>query len=134
DFGNLPIVVYAETDLAAGEEARLEAMAESVIIKDGTSPERLLDQTALFLHRVEAHLPDSKKRMLRQIHETDFVLAGKTVLIVDDDPRNVYALTAILEHHKMQVLYAETGPEGIEILKRTPEIDLVLMDIMMPGM
>jgi hypothetical protein len=130
----VPIVVYAGSDLTADEEARLEAMAQSVIIKDGTSAERLLDQTALFLHRVEANLPDSKKRMLQQIHETDFVLAGKTVLIVDDDPRNVYALTAILEHHKMQVLYAENGPEGIEILKSTPTIDLVLMDIMMPGM
>jgi len=72
--------------------------------------------------------------MLQQIHETDFVLAGKTVLIVDDDSRNVYALTAILEHHKIQVLYAENGPEGIELLKRSPGIDLVLMDIMMPGM
>jgi CheY-like chemotaxis protein/signal transduction histidine kinase len=133
-FGNVPIVVYAGADLAAHEEARLDAIAQSVIIKDGTSAERLLDQTALFLHRVEADLPESKKRMLQQIHETDFVLSSKTVLIVDDDPRNVYALTAILEHHKMQVLYAENGPEGIEILKQRPGIDLVLMDIMMPGM
>ena len=86
------------------------------------------------MHRVEANLPEAKKRILRQIHETDPVLANRKVLIVDDDLRNIFALTSMLETHGMQVLYAENGQAGIDILQKTPDIDLVLMDIMMPGM
>ena len=94
----------------------------------------MLDETALFLHRVEANLPEAKKRMLRQIHETDPVLANRKVLIVDDDIRNIFALTSALEHHQMQVLRAENGKAGIDVLRATPDIDIVLMDIMMPEM
>ncbi len=83
---------------------------------------------------MEANLPESKRRILRQIHETDPVLNHRKVLIVDDDLRNIFALTSMLEHHGMQVLYAENGQGGIDILEKTPDVDLVLMDIMMPGM
>jgi len=87
-----------------------------------------------FLHRVETDLPEAKKRILRQIHETDPVLANRKVLIVDDDLRNIFALTSMLELHRMQVLYAENGRDGIELLQRTPDVDIILMDIMMPEM
>jgi CheY-like chemotaxis protein len=130
----LPIVVYTGKELTQDEEVKLKTLADTVIIKDAKSPERLLDETALFLHRVEANLPEPKKRMLQQIHQTDAVLAGRKVLIVDDDLRNIFALTAILERRKMQVLYAEDGRAGIEVLQKTPDIDTVLMDIMMPVM
>jgi len=134
ELRNLPIILYTGKDLTPEEEAELRCLAEGAVIKDVKSPERLLDETALFLHRVEANLPEAKKRILRQIHETDPVLANRKVLIVDDDLRNIFALTSMLETHGMQVLYAENGQAGIDILQKTPDIDLVLMDIMMPGM
>ncbi len=134
ELRNLPIILYTGKDLTPEEEAELRCLAEGTVIKDVKSPERLLDETALFLHRVEANLPEAKKRILRQIHETDPVLANRKVLIVDDDLRNIFALTSMLETHGMQVLYAENGQAGIDILQKTPDIDLVLMDIMMPGM
>ena len=98
------------------------------------SPERLLDETALFLHRVESNLPAPKRQMLEQLHQHDPALAGKKVLIVDDDIRNIFALTSVLEQHEMEVLYAENGRDGIEMLEETPDIDVVLMDMMMPEM
>ncbi|HET7712101.1 MAG TPA: response regulator, partial [Thermoanaerobaculia bacterium] len=131
---DIPIVVYTGRDLSRKEETELKRMAEAIIVKDVSSPDRLLDETALFLHRVEANLPEHKRQMLEQLHESDPVLAGKTALIVDDDMRNIYALTSLLERHKMKVLYAESGKEGIEVLRRTHGIDVVLMDIMMPEM
>src|SRR5204863_329061 len=94
----------------------------------------LLDETALFLHRVESNLPEHKRQILEQLHESDPVLAGKRALIVDDDMRNIYALTSLLERHKMEVLYAESGAEGIDVLTRHPDVDVVLMDVMMPEM
>jgi signal transduction histidine kinase/CheY-like chemotaxis protein/HAMP domain-containing protein len=134
ELRNLPIVIYTGKDLTPEEDAQLKFLAEGTVIKDCKSPEHLLDETCLFLHRVEANLPESKRRILRQIHETDPVLANRKVLIVDDDLRNIFALTSMLEHHGMRVLYAENGQAGIDILEKTPDIDLVLMDIMMPGM
>ncbi|HEX9160315.1 MAG TPA: response regulator, partial [Thermoanaerobaculia bacterium] len=132
---DIPIVVYTGRELSRKEETELKRIAEAIIVKDVSSPDRLLDETALFLHRVEANLPEHKRQMLEQLHESDPVLAGKTALIVDDDMRNIYALTSLLERHKMKVLYAESGAEGIEALrKHTGEIDVVLMDIMMPEM
>ncbi|MGH7138030.1 MAG: response regulator, partial [Pirellulales bacterium] len=133
-FSDLPIVVYTGVELSAEEEARLKALSKCVIIKDAQSPGRLLAETALFLHRVEANLPEAKKKLLQQIHATDSVLAERKVLIVDDDLRNVYALTAVLERHMMRVLYAENGRDGIDALERNPDVDVVLMDIMMPEM
>ena len=130
----LPIVVYAAEDLVRDQAPRLEELAESVIIKGEKSPERLLDETALFLHRVEANLPESKRRILRQVRGSDPILAGRKVLIVDDDARNLFALTGLLERQKMQVLVAENGQEAIAVLDQDPGVELVLMDIMMPEM
>jgi HAMP domain-containing protein/CheY-like chemotaxis protein/signal transduction histidine kinase len=134
EIDDIPIVVYTGRELTKREETELKRMAEAIIVKDARSPERLLDETALFLHRVEANLPEEKRHILEQLHESDPVLAGKKALIVDDDMRNIYALTSLLERHKMNVLYAESGADGIEQLKKNPDIDVVLMDVMMPEM
>jgi hypothetical protein len=131
---DIPIVVYTGRELTKKEETELKRIAEAIIVKDVRSPERLLDETALFLHRVETNLPEGKRQILEQLHESDPVLAGKKALIVDDDMRNIYALTSLLERHKMNVVYAESGAEGIDVLRNTPSIDVVLMDVMMPEM
>lgn len=130
----VPIIVYTGKELSKEEETRLKSMAETIVIKDVKSPERLLAETALFLHRVEDNLPEKKKRMLQQAHQIEPVLAGKKVLIVDDDQRNIFAVTSVLEKQKMEVVYAETGRDGIQTLKDTPGINVVLMDVMMPDM
>jgi CheY-like chemotaxis protein len=130
----LPIVVFTGKELTAEEETRLHKIAKSIIIKGVQSPERLLDETALFLHRVVTNLPPAKQRMLERLHDTDEALANKKVLVVDDDVRNIFALTGLLERHSMQVLSASNGREAINLLEQTPEISLVLMDIMMPEM
>jgi CheY-like chemotaxis protein len=109
-------------------------VAETIIIKDADSLERLVDETALFLHRDVANLNDSQKNMMKRVNVTDPRLEGKKVLVVDDDIRNIFALTSALERQKMQVVYAENGRDGIEMLKKTHGIDGVLMDIMMPEM
>ena len=109
-------------------------MAKSIVLKGVQSPERLLDETALFLHRVVAELPEPKQRMLERLHETDEALAGKRVLVVDDDVRNIFALSSVLERHGMHVVSATTGQEAIDLMERTPDLALVLMDIMMPEM
>jgi CheY-like chemotaxis protein len=131
---DLPIVVYTGRELSRKEENELKRMTDAIIVKDVRSPDRLLDETALFLHRVEENLPEQKRRMLEQLHESDPVLVGKKALIVDDDMRNIYALTSLLERHKMNVIYAESGAEGIDLLRNTPDVDVVLMDVMMPEM
>jgi CheY-like chemotaxis protein len=133
-FKDVPIVVYTGKELTAEERAKLDRLAETVIVKDVRSPERLLDETTLFLHRVEANLPEQKKRMLRQIRESDTVLSGRKVLLVDDDVRGTFALANLLEHHRMEVVYADNGKKAIDALGETPDIDLVLMDMMMPEM
>ncbi|HET9726592.1 MAG TPA: response regulator, partial [Gemmatimonadales bacterium] len=130
----LPTIIYTGKQLTKREEAELGRLAESVVIKDARSPERLLDETALFLHRVTANLPEGKRRMLEALHRTDPTLTGRTVLIVDDDVRNIFALTTFLERSEMKVVYAESGREGISQLQETPEVDVVLMDVMMPEM
>jgi HAMP domain-containing protein/signal transduction histidine kinase/DNA-binding response OmpR family regulator len=130
----IPIIIYTGKELSKSEETELKRVAETVIIKDVKSMERLLDETALFLHRVEADLPEPKRRILEQLHQTDSLLAGKRVLVVDDDVRNIFAITSVLERQGMHVLYAENGRDGIAMLKQTPDIDVVLMDIMMPEM
>jgi CheY-like chemotaxis protein len=130
---DLPIIVYTGRDLTREEDRRLRDLSASIIVKDARSPERLLDETALFLHRVEARMPAEKRRMLEQLHASDDVFVGKRVLVVDDDVRNVFALTSLLEGHGMVVGYAENGREGIEALQRST-FDLVLMDVMMPEM
>ncbi|HET9945182.1 MAG TPA: response regulator, partial [Actinomycetes bacterium] len=134
DLRTLPVIVYTGQDLTRREETRLRRYAETIIVKDARSPERLLDETALFLHRVEAQMPPSRRRMIEHLRDDDAVFEGKKVLIVDDDVRNVFALTSALERHGMAVVYAENGREGIDTLEQNPDVDLVLMDIMMPEM
>jgi HAMP domain-containing protein/CheY-like chemotaxis protein/signal transduction histidine kinase len=131
---SVPVIVYTGKELTRKEETKLKKFAESIIVKDASSPERLLDETSLFLHRVERKLPKEKRRMLEQLHSAEEVFNQKKILIVDDDVRNVFALTSVLETHGMEVLFAENGKDGIELLRSNPEVDLVLMDIMMPGM
>ncbi|MFN8077833.1 MAG: HAMP domain-containing protein [Kineosporiaceae bacterium] len=131
---HLPVIIYTGKELTRREETRLRKFADTIIVKDVRSPERLLDETALFLHRVQTRLPSPARRLPEPAGADDAVFAGRTVLIVDDDVRNVFALTSALEQHGMRVVYAENGREGIETLHAHPEVDLVLMDVMMPEM
>jgi CheY-like chemotaxis protein len=133
-FSSIPVIIYTGKELTRREETKLKQFSDAIVVKDASSPERLLDETALFLHRVERKLPQEKRRMLEQLHSADQVFRGKKILIVDDDVRNVFALTSVLEASGMDVLYAENGRDGIETLRQHPEVDLVLMDIMMPEM
>jgi CheY-like chemotaxis protein len=133
-MAELPIIIYTGKELSQDEETRLKRFAETIIVKDVKSPERLLDETALFLHRVEARLPEQKRRMLERLHNTDAVFAGKKVLVVDDDVRNIFSLTSVLEEHGMTVVFAENGKDAITKLEATEGVDLVLMDVMMPEM
>jgi CheY-like chemotaxis protein/signal transduction histidine kinase len=133
-LNELPVVVFTGKDLSPEEDVRLHALARSVIVKDVESPERLLDETALFLHRVVADLPPEKQNMLDRLHRSDEALVGKKVLIVDDDVRNIFALSSVLERRGMTVLTAGTGREAIATIERTPDLGIVLMDIMMPEM
>jgi CheY-like chemotaxis protein len=134
DLRELPIVVCTGKDLTDNDSQRLARMAESVVLKDVQSPERLLDEVSLFLHLVAADLPASKQQMLERLHRSDEALIGKKVLVVDDDVRNIFALTSLLEQHGVRVVNAEHGMEAISLLDQDPEIDAVLMDIMMPEM
>jgi CheY-like chemotaxis protein/two-component sensor histidine kinase len=131
---DLPIIVYTAKDLSPDEEEKLNRVAQTTIVKDVRSPERLFDQTALWLHRDAASLPEEKREILRRLHDPDAILAGKKVIIVDDDIRNIFAMTSMLERYKMDVHSAETGKAALELLQSEPETDLVLMDIMLPEM
>jgi CheY-like chemotaxis protein/HAMP domain-containing protein/signal transduction histidine kinase len=130
----LPIIVYTGKELSKPEETELRGLADTIIVKDVRSPERLLDETALFLHRVQQKLPEPKREVLRKLAKSDPALEGRHVLVVDDDIRNIFAVTALLEQYGMDVAYAETGQDAIDRLLAGPSIDLVLMDIMMPEM
>jgi CheY-like chemotaxis protein len=131
---DLPIVVYIGKDLSEKDEARLRTVADAIVVKEADSPERLLAETSLFLHRAETSLPEPKREMLEQSLRRDPTLKGRKALIVDDDVRNAFALTSALEACDMEVLYAENGREGIEMLDQNPDVEVVLMDIMMPEM
>jgi signal transduction histidine kinase/CheY-like chemotaxis protein/HAMP domain-containing protein len=131
---DLPIIVYTGKDLTKKEETQLRRLAESIIIKGVQSPERLLDETALFLHRVSAKLPETQRKMLEQLHHPGSALEGKRVLIVDDDIRNLFAMASMLERFHMEVLTAENGRDAIDLLQQRNDINIVLMDIMMPDM
>ncbi len=134
DLKAIPVIVYTGRDLTPQEETRLKKYARSIILKDARSPERLLAETTLFLHRVEAELSPPKRKMLHQAQSPDTVFKDRKVLIVDDDVRNIYALATVLEDAGMNVVFAENGREGIEVLKATPGVSIVLMDVMMPEM
>ncbi|HYD61249.1 MAG TPA: response regulator, partial [Noviherbaspirillum sp.] len=131
---DVPIIVYTAAELSDEQTERLQRIAKTVVVKDARSPERLVAETALFLHRSHESLPESQRRMLDDVQAADMNLGGRKVLIVDDDLRNIFALSSVLERQHMKVLYAENGRDGIEILQSDPSIDIVLMDIMMPGM
>jgi CheY-like chemotaxis protein len=131
---DVPVVVFTGRELSPDEDTRLHELARSVVVKGVESPERLLDETSIFLHRVIADLPEDKQRMLDRLHRSDEDLIGKQVLIIDDDVRNLFALSSVLERHGMRVLLASTGQEAVGVLESTPDIEIVLMDIMMPEM
>ena len=133
-ISDLPVVVFTGKELSPEEDARLRTLARSVVVKGVESPERLLDETALFLHRVVADLPQEKQKMLDRLHRSDEALVGRKVLVVDDDIRNIFALSSVLERRGMAVLTAGTGREAISMLESTPDVAIVLMDIMMPEM
>jgi HAMP domain-containing protein/signal transduction histidine kinase/DNA-binding response OmpR family regulator len=130
----VPVVVFTGKELTADEEARLRALAKSIVLKNVQSPERLFDETALFLHRVVADLPEPKRRMLERLHDSNEVLRNRKALVVDDDARNIFALATLLENHEMDVLTATNGRQAIEVARANPDLSLVLMDIMMPEM
>jgi CheY-like chemotaxis protein/HAMP domain-containing protein/signal transduction histidine kinase len=131
---DVPIVVFVGKDLSAYEQDRLRSAAKGLVLKEVRSPERLLDETALFLHRAVADLPESKQEILRRLHDSNEALHGRKVLIVDDDVRNIFALSIVLENHQMDVLNATNGRQAIEIVRKTRDLSMVLMDIMMPEM
>ena len=133
-YSSIPVIVYTGKELTRAEETQLKKFSDAIVVKDASSPERLLDETSLFLHRIERKLPQEKRKMLEQLHSADEIFRGKKILIVDDDVRNVFALASVLEASGMDVLYAENGKDGMEILRANPNVDLVLMDIMMPEM
>jgi HAMP domain-containing protein/CheY-like chemotaxis protein/signal transduction histidine kinase len=133
-LSNVPVVVFTGRELSVEEDAELHTMARSIVVKGVESPERLLDETALFLHRVITELPLDKQRMLEKLNSSDEDLVGRTALLVDDDARNIFALSSVLERRGMKVLTATTGSEAIALVESNPEIAIVLMDIMMPQM
>ncbi|MEJ6020940.1 HAMP domain-containing protein [Ramlibacter sp. PS4R-6] len=134
ELAAVPVVVFTGKDLSQDEQQRLNTMAKSIVLKDVQSPERLLDETALFLHRVVTQLPQEKQAMLERLHNSGEVLHGRKVLVVDDDARNIFALTSVLENHDVEVISATNGRQAIEMIENTPDLEMVLMDIMMPEM
>ncbi len=135
ELRQMPVIIYTGKDLSREEEERLQKYADSIIIKGVKSPERLLSETTLFLHRVESNLPAEKQEILHKVHhDAEEVLKGKNILLVDDDMRNVFALSSVLEEKGMNITVGRNGREGVDKLKANPQINLVLMDIMMPEM
>jgi CheY-like chemotaxis protein len=129
-----PILLMCDRPLTTDEELELARLGRAGIVRTVQTRERLLDESVLLLHRAETDLAPDQRRILEQLRETDVTLFGKKVLVVDDDVRNIFALTSLLEDHNLKVAHAENGRAGIELLKKTPDVDLVLMDIMMPEM
>jgi CheY-like chemotaxis protein len=129
-----PVVIYSDQKLSRDQTESLHNHSNSIIIKDVRSEERLLDEATLFLHRVIADLPDSKRERIERLYNTDELLKGKKIMVVDDDMRALFALTRVLSEHGMNVIKAEGGERALELLNTMPDIDLILMDIMMPGL
>src|SRR6185503_16773058 len=133
-LAEIPVVVFTGQDLNQSEEAHLKSVAKSVVLKDVRSPERLFDETALFLHRVVSDLPENKRNLLAKLHGSNEALVSRRVLVVDDDVRNIFALSTLLETQGMDVVSATNGRDAIDLLHRRDDLSVVLMDIMMPGM
>ncbi len=134
EINRIPIVVYSGEELSAADEAAIARHVGKMIVHTVRSPERLLDETTLFLHRVEADLPETQRKMLKMVHDKESILNGKKILLADDDMRNVFALSAALEDKGLEIVVAKNGKEALAQLDDHPDIDLVLMDIMMPVM
>ena len=134
DLGDRPLIVYTARELTPQEQDRLKPFTQSIILNGPEAPERLFDETALFLHRAIMRMPESRRRILERLHDVNATLAGKRVLLVDDDIRNIYAMTSVLERYNVTVVSAESGREAISLLHGLPGIDAVLMDIMLPEM
>jgi tubulin-specific chaperone A len=133
-LSKIPIIVYTGKDLTRIEELMLKKLSDSIIIKGARSPKRLLAETTLFLHRIEANMPKAKRELLNASGDHDIIFKEKKILVVDDDMRNVFAISAILENKGLTIIAAKNGKEGLAKLFKNPEVDLVLMDIMMPEM
>jgi CheY-like chemotaxis protein len=131
---DVPVIVHLPKDLPKKEQVHLKRLTQTSVLKEVRSPERLIDEVALFLHRPTAAMAAERRQMIEQLHQAEAILGGKRVLIVDDDIRNIFAMTSVLEPYKMDILSAETGRSAIDILQETPDVDVVLMDIMMPDM
>ncbi len=134
ELNRTPVIVYTGKDLSRDEHGKLLKFANTVVLKTADSHERLLDETMLFLHRVEASLPKEKQNIIRKLHRSDEVLKNRKVLVVDDDIRNIYSLTNLLEEEGLKCLLAENGKIALQMLKKNPDVELVLMDVMMPEM
>ncbi|WP_256708076.1 response regulator [Paenibacillus sp. FSL R7-0337] len=130
----LPVIIYTGKDLSKTDEQRLKHYAESIVIKNVRSMERLYDDTALYLHRKHADLPLDKQRLIENLHNPESAFAGKSILLVDDDMRNIFALSSVLEGYNMEISFAQNGREALEHLETHPGVELVFMDIMMPEM
>lgn len=130
----LPVIIYTGKDLSKTDEQRLKHYAESIVIKNVRSMERLYDDTALYLHRKHADLPLDKQRLIENLHNPESAFAGKSILLVDDDMRNIFALSSVLEGYNMEISFAQNGKEALEHLETHPGVELVFMDIMMPEM
>ena len=129
-----PVIVYTGRSLTADEEQRLRRFSSSIIVKGVRSPERLLDEVTLFLHSVESELPADRQRMLRVARDREAAFDGSKILVAEDDVRNIFALSSILEPKGAKLYLARNGREAVELMQQNPDIDLVLMDIMMPEM
>jgi CheY-like chemotaxis protein len=134
NLSDLPVVVFTGRPLSAEEEDRLRSMARSIVVKGVESPERLFDETSLFMHRVVGELPPRQRDMIYRLHDSNEDLLGRTVLVVDDDARNIFALSSVLERSGMKVLTAGNGRDALRIVEDTPHLAIILMDIMMPEM
>ncbi|NJO16909.1 MAG: response regulator [Thioploca sp.] len=133
-LAQMPVIIYAERELTPAEETILQKYHDFLTIKKVYSPERLVDEVTLFLHQVESQLPQEQQQLLHKIRNKEAIFAGKKVLIVDDDVRNVFALAATLEDKEMEIVVARNGQEALQALETQSDISAILMDIMMPGM
>jgi CheY-like chemotaxis protein len=133
-WNRIPVIVYTGKELKKEETIRLNQLANAIILKTASSKERLLDETTLFLHRVESKLPKEKQKLIRKLHQNGEILLNKKILLVDDDMRNIYSLSSALEEEGLQCIAAENGKAALKALKENKGIDLILLDIMMPEM
>ncbi|MCK5878022.1 MAG: response regulator [Candidatus Marithrix sp.] len=134
ELSQIPVIIYANRDLNKAEEDILQRCSDNITVKSVSSPARLLDETTLFLHQLEANLSQEKRNMLKSVHDDEAILKYKTVLIADDDMRNVFSLVAMLEDKEMEVVIAKNGQEALDALIKHPDVAAVIMDVMMPGM